>query len=213
MKPLLVQNSSPSAPVNSCPQFSCYQTTQFLIAGTSKGEIVAFNPQTGTPSAWQYSDSTNPSFNSSPAVAAEVIGGQPKELAYVGSTFTYYSIPPPHGQTALGGYLTALDANTGTPVWQSLLLNPIGFSSPAVANGVVFVADLGGATTNGQIYAFDAEGIGCQLPSGPPCPWLWSYNLGYIGLPPNSDLIGSPAVANGMVFETAGPTLYAFGLP
>src|ERR1019366_235248 len=153
-------------------------------------------------------------YNSSPAVAAEVIGGQPKELAYVGSTFTWNVSRIGHPTPSFtNGYCTALDANTGTPVWQSQLLNPIGFSSPAVANGVVFCADLGSGTTNGQIYAFDAKGIGCQLPSGPPCPWLWSSGLGFNGLPPNSDLIGSPAVANGMVFETAGPMLYAFGLP
>jgi outer membrane protein assembly factor BamB len=213
-----VQNSSPSAPVNSCPQLFCSQTTQFLIAGSFNGfnigdEIVEFDPQHGTPSPWQFSSTGVTAeydirYNSSPAVAAEVIGGQPKELSYVGSTFTWGNFK---GLSFTNAYLTALDANTGTPVWQSLMLNPIGFSSPAVANGVVFIADLGGGTTNPQIYAFDAKGIGCQLPSGAPCPWLWSYGLGF--LPSTPDLIGSPAVANGMVFETAGPNLYAFGLP
>jgi hypothetical protein len=53
--------------------------------------------------------------------------------------------------------------------------------------------------------------LGVNFRPGPPCPWLWSYGLGF--LPSTPDLIGSPAVANGMVFETAGPNLYAFGLP
>jgi hypothetical protein len=157
-------------------------------------------------------------------VATEVISGQPQQLAYVGQT-TSYSIPSRNGHqgptTVTVGACTALLANanttTATPVWQSQTLNPIGFSSPAVANGVVFCADLGNpiTNTNGKIYAFDARGISdgngvdCQLPNGPPCSPLWSSDLGYNGYL-NLDLIGSPAVAGGMVFETAGSQLYAF---
>jgi outer membrane protein assembly factor BamB len=219
----LVQNSSPSAPESGCLYWDCYPTTLSLVAGTSnvqtsKGEIVSFNPQTGTPAAWQYSDTTNPTFNSSPAMATEVINGQPQQLAYVASMYAWSFSVGHKIFSGQGGYLTALDATDGNPFWQSVGLAPIGFSSPAVANGVVFVADLGGGQTNGQIYAFDAKGIsdgngqGCQILSGRSCTPLWSYDLGYNGLSPNFDLIGSPAVANGMVFETAGPMLYAFGL-
>jgi len=154
-------------------------------------------------------------------VATEMIGGQPQELVYVGSTFTDCTppnppiCPMPPASSFLAGYCTALGANNGTPVWQSQLLNPIGFSSPAVANGVVFCADLGTQTTNGQIvdgqiYAFDASGTGCLLPGGPPCVPLWQNDLGYAAVGVLPDLIGSPAVADGMIFETAGNYLIAF---
>jgi outer membrane protein assembly factor BamB len=215
-----VSYSSPSAPLT-CEDsrfWLCLNNpTDFVIAGTSTGQIADFDPVHGT-SPWQFSISSPPfgyyglSYNSSPAVATEVINGHAQQIAYVGSSFSYpvtqHFCNLHYSQTATSGYLTALNANTGTAIWQSGLLNPIGFSSPAVANGVVFVADLGdsnvpcvGGQVDGRIYAFDAKG-------GRP---LWSYDLGYIGMP--SDEIGSPAVNNGMVFETAGPQLYAFCVP
>jgi sugar lactone lactonase YvrE len=241
-----VSYSSPSAPLLNCGLYCVPDPTQFVIAGTSlsggaTGQVADFNPQKWSTSPWQFLftgpvsaiDIYNISYESSPAVASEVIGGQPQNLAYVGSSFLVcypYNCPPgppppmpPQGIYYYAGYLTALDASNGNPVWQSGQLNPIGFSSPAVANGVVFVADLGGSANNynfavnAQIYAFGASGTGCLLPNGPACQPLWQNDLGYIGQPEQlgspTDQIGSPAVSDGMVFETAGGALYAFCVP
>ena len=236
-----VSYSSPSAPLLDCGIYwLCLpDPTQYVIAGTSlsgpTGQIADFSPKSGT-SPWQFlftaplsgSDIYDISYESSPAVATETISGKPKELAYVGSSFLVcypYNCPPgpPPPRQNIGiyyyaGYLTALDVSNGTPAWQSEVLNPIGLSSPAVANGVVFVADMGGIATssatslNAQIYAFDATGSGCLLPNGPACKPLWQNDLGTVGQPEQlgADLIGSPAVSDGMVFELANGVLYAF---
>lgn len=73
--------------------------------------------------------------------------------------------------------LYALNAHTGTPIWQSRpTYGKFGGQSPAVANGVVYVGDDDG------LYAFDAH-------SG---AVLWRYSTG--------GLYTTPAVANGLVY-------------
>jgi outer membrane protein assembly factor BamB len=70
-------------------------------------------------------------------------------------------------------------------------------SSPAVANGVVYVG-----SDDGRLYAFGAGGCGAAT-----CAPLWSYATG-------SAVRSSPAVANGMVYVGSDDgRLYAFGLP
>jgi outer membrane protein assembly factor BamB len=68
-------------------------------------------------------------------------------------------------------------------------------SSPAVANGVVYI----GANSQQRVYALDAA-TGRKL---------WSYNLSSAG--PGETVKSSPAVANGVLYVTAG-NLYAFDL-
>jgi outer membrane protein assembly factor BamB len=71
-------------------------------------------------------------------------------------------------------------------------------SSPAVANGVVYVG-----SEDGKLYAFDAVGSNC---SGTPttCAPLWTATTG-------GPIDSSPAVANGVVYVGSGDgNLYAF---
>jgi len=90
-----------------------------------------------------------------------------------------------------GGYVYALDASTGTKLWSYLVGGNHLTSSPAVANGVVYVGswDL-------NLYALNAK-TGARL---------WRYRTGWY-------VESSPAVANGMVYVGSGDSkLYAFGL-
>ena len=77
-------------------------------------------------------------------------------------------------------YLYALDANSGAQLWYQ----PKGkqsTSSPAVANGMVFIGDL-----DNNLYAFDAR-------TGAPA---WKFTTG-------NTVWGSPTVANGVVYITS----------
>jgi len=75
-------------------------------------------------------------------------------------------------------------------------------SSPAVANGVVFVGSY-----DGKLYAYDASGsTDC---SGTPktCSPVWTATTG-------ARILSSPAVADGMVYVGSSDyNFYAFGLP
>jgi len=91
-----------------------------------------------------------------------------------------------------GGFnLNAFNAATGELLWSA----PTGFtidSSPAVANGVVYVGSY-----DNYVYAFDAA-TG-QL--------IWRAPTGFY-------VESSPAVANGVVYVGSDDgNLYAFGLP
>jgi outer membrane protein assembly factor BamB len=99
-----------------------------------------------------------------------------------------------------GNSLYALDAGTGAQLWSH---KAGGWneewipSSPAVANGVVFIGSV-----NGYLYALNAN-TGAQL---------WSYKT----VERTGRGVGSPAVANGMVYVAADDPgrscFYAFGL-
>ena len=73
-------------------------------------------------------------------------------------------------------------------------LDPASFSSPAVANGVLYV---GSSAPSGSVYAFNAS-------SG---ALLWKSAVSY-----DSQIISSPAVANGVVYigNQDDYTFYAF---
>ena len=88
-------------------------------------------------------------------------------------------------------FLYALNASTGAQLWNYSLLDD--FTSPAVANGVIYLA--GGY--NGNVYALNAS-TGAVL---------WQYTTGaYVN--------SSPAVANGVVYVGSNDgTVYAFSLP
>jgi outer membrane protein assembly factor BamB len=66
------------------------------------------------------------------------------------------------------------------------------FSSPAVANGVVYVGS--GLNGNGNVFALNAR-TGAKL---------WSYATDAVQ--------SSPAVANGVVYVGSDGGVYAFGL-
>jgi hypothetical protein len=92
------------------------------------------------------------------------------------------------------------------PLWRSGRA-PIGgtyASSPAVANGVLYIATQGKYQSNGRLLAFNAN---CAT-DGSTCYAIWRSP--YLGGMTNS----SPAVAHGMVYLASnGGTFYAFGLP
>lgn len=198
--------SSPSSSTSNCP-FICLNFTPIIYGGTDKEEAFSF---ADGHAYWSYPGDLNlgSPFKSSPAVGVdEVINGKKQDVLYVGSDNV--CLDGSFGYTLPCGHLTALDLQ-GNKLWQSVNIGPVGFSSPAVANGVVYVADQytfrNFKYTPPTIYAFDATGC----PSGP-CSPLWSYTL------PWSDqylnLTGSPAVADAMVFVTTDAGLSVFGLP
>jgi outer membrane protein assembly factor BamB len=91
-----------------------------------------------------------------------------------------------------GGHLFALEGTTGARRWQRRIAD-LTLSSPAVANGVVY---LGVGT--GLLRAYDAS-TGALL---------WTY-----GIAP-SDFDANPAISDGILYSaTADGTVYAFGLP
>ena len=86
---------------------------------------------------------------------------------------------------SINGNVYAVDARTGAQLW-SFLSTSIIYSTPTVANGVVYVGSYG------NLYALNASS-GAKL---------WSYGTG-TGVP------WTPEVANGMVYFGAGNNVYA----
>lgn len=78
------------------------------------------------------------------------------------------------------------------------------FSSPAVANGVVYFS-----STNGGTYGYDAAGsLDCSVSgTAKTCSPLWGAVTGFIGG-------GSPAIVNGVLYINVGGngTIYAYSL-
>ena len=88
------------------------------------------------------------------------------------------------------GFLYALDGNTGTQVWKVATPGG-GVSSPAVANGVVYVG-----TLNGRLCAFSAAN-GTKL---------WQALAGAVVNP-------SPAVVDGVLYSaSADHKVYAYAI-
>ena len=84
-------------------------------------------------------------------------------------------------------------ASTCAPIWTATLQAGLGFSSPAAANGVLYVAD------GDLLTAYNAPGCGA-----PTCSPLWATHVG-------SGVGSPPAVANGRVFvDDAGGTVHAY---
>ncbi|CAN5359729.1 hypothetical protein BH20ACT24_BH20ACT24_20190 [soil metagenome] len=81
--------------------------------------------------------------------------------------------------------------STCSPIWTGPVSGPIYASSPAVANGIVYVASFH-AAPNSYLYAFDADGCG-----GSVCQPLWRGAGGQY-------LNSSPAVAYGSVYIGSG---------
>ena len=128
----------------------------------------------------------------SPLWTSELIGGAARDSSPAVAHGVVYA-------GAFDGKLYAYDASgstgctgvpkTCTPLWtaETTADSPVE-SSPAVANGVVYVG-----SNDDKLYAFDAAGtIGC---SGVPktCTPLWTATTG-------GDVFSSPAVANGRIY-------------
>lgn len=147
----------------------------------------------GTPKVCQplWTAPTTPGGDSSAVVADGVV--------YIGS----------YG-TLNGGRVEAFNANgvtncsgapkTCQPLWTSS--SKVGFSTPAVTNGVVYATG-----EDGMLYAFSANGTtDC---SGTPitCDPLWTGGGGTS----NDNLSpGAPTVSNGVVYYESATNLYAF---
>jgi hypothetical protein len=131
---------------------------------------------------------TGGSIFSSPSV----VGG----VVYVGSNDGNLYAFDANGNTGCSG-----NPKTCAALWTSQATGAPVFSSPGIANGVVYVG-----SNNNHIYAFDASSkMKC---SGTPkvCSPLWGAKTG-------GSVASSPAVANGMVYVGSDDhKLYAFGL-
>jgi hypothetical protein len=90
---------------------------------------------------------------------------------------------------------------TCTPLWSATTGNIV-FSSPAVANGVVYVG-----SNDHNLYAFDAAGVtNCSGTPTTCTPLLAATTGGFV--------TSSPAVANGVVYAGSDDhKLYAYHLP
>lgn len=92
------------------------------------------------------------------------------------------------------GKLYAFSAScsgTCSPLWTGITGGSIGYSSPAVANGVVYIV-----SEDGKLYAFSTACSGT-------CPPLWTGSIG-------TSTDASPTVANGVVYVGSAGELYAF---
>jgi outer membrane protein assembly factor BamB len=123
---------------------------------------------------------------SSPAVANGVV--------YVGSEDHNLYAFDATGTTNCSG-----SPKSCSPLWTARTGGAIGDSSPAVANGVVYV----GAADN-KLYAFDATGTNDCSGKPKSCSSLWTATTAGV-------IESSPAVANGIVYVGSGDNhLYAY---
>jgi outer membrane protein assembly factor BamB len=146
-----------------------------VVYCSGAASVAAFNATTGAV-LWSVSpDGPLSILGDSPALA--------KGAVYIGAT-----VPGQHGSSS--GVLYGLKARTGKIIWSAPVASGI-TSSPAVANGVVYVG-----SDDGTLYAFNAK-TGAELAA-------------VAGVAGES----SPTVANGVVYsETAvSGELFALGL-
>jgi outer membrane protein assembly factor BamB len=92
---------------------------------------------------------------------------------------------------SMDSYLYALDANSGNVVWRFKTEGPV-MSSPAVADGAVYFYSQ--EPTSAAIYKVDANNGGLLWKKT--VPYEWQFTGG-------SDMLGSPSVADGMVFASS----------
>jgi outer membrane protein assembly factor BamB len=160
-----------------------------LYAFSAKGTTGCSGaPKTCQP-LWGYGATGGP-IDDSPAVA--------KGVVYIGSEDDKL-----YAYSANGTTRCFLTPKVCFPLWTGATGGAIGDSSPAVANGVVYVG-----ASDGKLYAFSADGTtGCSGPvTDRTCTPLWT------GATANSGVsLTSPAVAKGVVFVgSTDDNLYAF---
>jgi outer membrane protein assembly factor BamB len=177
------------------------------------GEVYAFNASTGN-LAWLYFPVPGFNIASSPAIYGGDIyfcndGGLVIALDAVSGKQLWSVLIQRHNESSSGSYsplycsvsvsngllyvgsqvqfVQALNASNGAFVWSNDVAGGVLFSTPAVANGVVYVSTtLGGpfgSLQSGGVTALDAK-------TG---AFLWNHVVGSIRY-------SSPAVANGTVF-------------
>jgi outer membrane protein assembly factor BamB len=162
-----------------------------VYVGSTQGNLYAFSAAgttgcSGTPKTCQplWTGTTGSITYSSPAVAGGVV--------YVAATDGKLYAFSANGTTGCSGI-----PKTCTPLWTAAIAEASGVSSPVVVNGVVYIT----AGTNGQLYAFNANGTtGC---SGTPktCTPLWTAA---------ADSGSTPAVSGGVVYVAGFNSLDAF---
>ncbi|HYK36730.1 PQQ-binding-like beta-propeller repeat protein [Alloacidobacterium sp.] len=177
--------------------------------GSGDDNVYALNASTGA-LLWKQANGGSGAF--SPAVVNGVVyigcgqslcalnastGAELWTYTSIVSFVTALSASPPavvNGVVYFGaddGYVYALNASTGAKLWSSLIANGV-YSSPAVANGVVFIS--GSSSVENTLHALNAN-TGAQL---------WSSKVG-----PNE---GTVAVANGVVYVCSGFDGMAYAL-
>lgn len=137
---------------------------------------------------WTYSSGGD--FGGVPAVANGIV-----YIGHSGGTLPLLSAFDAAGSSGCSG-----TPKMCSPLWQSSTLSYLGnSSSPAVANGVVFIG-----SHDGNVYAFDAPGSNACSGSPKTCNPLWSSAT-------NGPVYSSPAVANGAVYVGSDDkSLYVF---
>ncbi len=169
----LIWNFKTGGKVNSSP---CVAEGKVFI-GSSDGNIYALNANTG---ALVWSFATSPHGVTSPVSSSPAFS---EGKVFVG---TFGSWP---GQSWPWSFF-ALNASTGVPIW-NYTTGAISYSSPAVADGKVFIMNYGG-----DIYALNVT-------TG---AFIWSYSTG------GSASWSSPTVADGRVYVGSGNgKVYSFG--
>ncbi len=153
-----------------------------VYVGSNDKKLYAFDPSScgtaGASCAPLWTGTTTGAIHSSPAVAPAVAGGNP--IVYLASD-----------DGTLYAWDTANCASAGgscEPLWTATPPGGVRYS-PAVANGVVYIAD-----GNWYLDAYDAAGGAAHCTGSPKtCTPLWSRS-------PGEAISSSPAIANGMVY-------------
>jgi PKD repeat protein len=158
---------------------------------TSSGTIITVNPATPTSgSGWKFrADLNNSGFYDDGGTRPNNIlrwiyttGGSDLSSLTIVDNVVY-------GGSGMNGNVFALNAVTGAKIWNFTTGSV--YSSPTIANGVVYVGNSGN-----RIYALDAA-TGAKI---------WDY---YVGSAVNG-IYSSPAVANGIVYVgSTGGGVYA----
>jgi outer membrane protein assembly factor BamB len=159
-----------------------------ILDGTSSPAVVGGVVYCGGGAGLAAFDATTGAvrWSVSPGGPLSIVGDSPavaKGMIYIGAT-----VPGQHGSSS--GVLYALKARTGKIIWSAPVASGI-TSSPAVANGVVYVG-----SDDGTLYAFNAK-TGAEL----------AAVAGVAGQ-------SSPTVADGVVYSetTVSGELFALGL-
>jgi eukaryotic-like serine/threonine-protein kinase len=192
--------------------------------GSEDKNIYAVNAENGT-LIWKFA--TQNMVESSQAVADDRIftGGDDGNVycldAHTGSLlwktpvngnlpYTYSTIVMKSSPTVLGGivYIGSLDGNmyaldgeTGSIVWKKATVGPIE-NTAAVSNGAVFFTSLllsSNLPDSGVLYKLDAANGNV----------IWTRTIPYIPVfTKSAELLGSPSVADGMVFTSSNVITY-----
>jgi outer membrane protein assembly factor BamB len=122
------------------------------------------------------------------------------DLPYTYGSFVLKSSPAVNGGEvyvgSLDGYMYAINADSGNIDWKYQTQGPI-LSSPAVADGGVYFTSQN--PSNGTLYKLDAA-------TG---SLVWTQQLPYVySFVGGTEMIGSPSVADGMVFTSTDMRTY-----